>query len=71
MDEDVPFNFAGWGGWAPRTTHEESLMGQDQHTAFIDGTPKDEFPEDYRVVKWGRERSGRTLDGQEHNGRIQ
>ena len=67
----VPFNFAGWGEWAPRTTHKESLTGQDQHTAFIDGMPGDKFPEDYRMVKWGHERSGRLLDGQEHNGRIE
>ena len=67
----VPFHFAGWGDWAPRTTHEESLTGQDQHTAFIGGMPGDKFPEDYRMVKWGCERSGRLLDGQEHNGRIQ
>ena len=66
----VPFNFAGWGEWAPRTTHKESLTGQDQHTAFIDGMPGDKFPEDYRMVKWGHERSGRLLDGQEHNGRL-
>ena len=66
----VPFHFAGWGEWAPRTTHKENLTGQEQHTAFIDGMPGDEFPEEYRMVKWGRERSGRLLDGQEHNGRL-
>ena len=70
LDASVPFNFASWGEWAPRTTHGESLTGQDQHTAFIDGMPGDKFPEDYRMVKWGRERSGRLLDGQEHNGRL-
>ena len=70
LDANVKFNFASWGDWAPRTTHEESLTGQEQHTAFIDGMPGDKFPEDYRMVNWGREHSGRLLDGQEHNGRI-
>lgn len=69
-DASVKFNFAGWGEWAPRTTHKESLTGQDQHTAFIDGMPGDKFPEDYRMVRWGHERSGRLLDGVEHNGRL-
>ena len=68
LDASVPFNFASWGEWAPRTTHGESLTGQDQHTAFIDGMPGGKYPEDYRMVNWGRERSGRLLDGIEHNG---
>ena len=70
-DANVKFNFASWGRWAPRTTHEESLTGQDQHTAFIDGMPGYKFPEDYRMVNWGRERSGRLLDSVEHNGVLE
>ena len=53
----VPFNFAGWGRWLPR--------GQGK-------SPKDRAPFLARQGSFdvGPERSGRLLDGQEHNGRI-
>ena len=53
----VPFNFAGWGRWAPVYDPGDFLGAalNDEHAGHQDT---------------GKERSGRLLDGQEHNGRL-
>ena len=57
-DANVPFHFAGWGdyqhGASPRPMHECHIFQ----------------PDGPWMEKVGKERSGRLLDGQEHNGRI-
>ncbi|MFN3456890.1 MAG: phage Gp37/Gp68 family protein [Novosphingobium sp.] len=74
----VPFHFKQWGEWAPDTGHEtfDTAKGRAQRTpAFLikrDGTVHCFLPQEEQdapvVLRLGKKRAGRLLDGVEHNG---
>lgn len=78
---DVPFHFKQWGEWAPDTGNEtfDTAKGRAQRTpAFLikrDGTVHCFLPQDEQdapvVLRLGKKRAGRLLDGVEHNGMPQ
>ena len=74
---NVEFNFASWGVWAPRENCPnglddgkglENLCHYEPHEGWVSGltTAKNQH-----MVRVGKDKSGRLLDGVEHNGRIQ
>ena len=78
LDEDVPFNFAGWGEWHPLNGNgiHDRMDDSPERTPYTclsrDGTTSQSgLPPDKIMIQVGKERSGRLLDGQEHNGRME
>ena len=56
LDTNVPFNFAGWGAYSHRHHPPAGI-----HIVAGRAQP---------YLKIGKDKSGRLLDGQEHNGRL-
>ena len=82
-DADVPFNFAGWGDWVPLGDFgKANSWTRTQIDPVLKGSINGEFSGEYETLyPWqesvnnpcmirGYQRSGRLLDGVEHNGRI-
>ena len=83
LDANVPFNFAGWGDWVPRGDFgKANRWTRTQIDPVLKGSINGEFSGEYETLyPWqesvnnpcmirGYQRSGRLLDGVEHNGRI-
>ena len=83
-DANVPFHFAGWGRWLPFERASPPMI-ESQAGHFIDGHDLPTGITDHEPVhqwRWpngfsddlfndvGKDKSGRLLDGQEHNGRL-
>lgn len=72
---NVEFNFAGWGRWVPLFGHFEYMeqgLGTSKWIGINhDGTTLEPgFGNRSTMVDVGKDKSGRLLDGVEHNGRI-
>ena len=76
LDANVKFNFASWGLWAPRENCPnglddgkglENLCHYETHEGWVSGFTT---AENQHMVRVGKAKSGRLLDGQEHNGRV-
>ena len=64
----VPFHFAGWGDCLPLgQLHAQLHVGI---TPTPNSTDVYRFPDGRTIRKVGKDKSGRLLDGQEHNGRV-
>ena len=77
LDANVEFNLASWGEWVPRENCPnglddgkglENLCHYETHEGWVSGltTAKNQH-----MVRVGKDKSGRLLNGDEHNGRIQ
>ena len=73
LDANVEFNFASWGRWLPE---DQQVMFAGKVLRFKPEGKLHAFsPVNFSSGNYsrlvGKERSGRLLDGQEHNGRVQ
>jgi protein gp37 len=72
----VAFYFKQWGEWrevdGPQTTHHHRMVGAGTHWIGTDGRlhhgdKKLSIYHDYKVVRFGKARAGRLLDGRTHD----
>ena len=82
-DANVEFDFAGWGEWVPISDFgKANSWTRTQLDPVLKGEINGQYAGEYETLyKWpethnnpcmirGKERSGRLLDGVEHNGRL-
>lgn len=64
-DAGVAFFFKQWGEWVPTPYVDSSVQGAKLVCIRRDGSPGDSYRDGVRMLRVGKQRAGRILDGQE------